>query len=806
MRWLFALVVLAAAAVGAEPVGPMCAGGITVGRFELMVRSSPRATPIPLKSINQLRQGFLISYEKTPGREDKLSGELSLVIVPEIVKEGDPSFIVLPPRPVKGSIEWTLPVTTSIVAVVYGPRGLDEGKVKSLVRGDQQIISQLAEYAEKTQKAEELLLALSRPRVESAANLDAAIHGFVASSATPQFNRFAPPEQQYQALFGALNPALSSYDPLAGTSSQQWAQTASLAAVVAGLFFGQTVGLAAGGAALLNNLRTIAFPNTEFRSAFAQPNVAPLTLCGKREPARSRTKLAYIWATRIPQTGPPVIDFAKGGHVPLTDHPLVEVRVIPSEWPLVGRVTHWTLRNAAGKTIPVVVSPRKEQNALEVDFTGERVVPGTYQVTGKWDWNEVTLSTPLQVHAYPDLSSTRLSAASQARLVAKRGKVALQLEGSDFEFVERLTWIKAGDKFAQPQTLPFLLPSGKQGGPQSTLESEWDVSQLDAGDYRLTLAQSNGKSQDVAVKLLTGQPEIENLPLRLAVGEKRQRLLLRGTQLERIQGLMSDGIRFELGEVSKDGREREVMAIPDKELEEGKSLDLALRVQEVGSPVPLGKQLVVSGTRPSVTEVKPALPKDLPIELFDGEIPAGIFVGFQIRIRHAAAAPIARIRCVERSLTLQSLELRSGESKEPGRLQVGAAGQIFLSLDPGQIGAVGCHLFALIESPAEGQVERVTLGKVVKLPGIATFEMTDQPAGEGAFAGQLKGQDLELIERTGWDAEHGLSVSDLPTPIAGEGQRQQLRVALSWPSPTPRASLYLWLRGDDRGRRSSFHN
>ena len=78
--------------------------------------------------------------------------------------------------------------------------------------------------------------------------------------------------------------------------------------------------------------------------------------------------------------------------------------------------------------------------------------------------------------------------------------------------------------------------------------------------------------------------------------------------------------------------------------------------------------------------------------------------------------------------------------------------------------------------------------------------MTDEKLASGNFAGILKGTDLELIEKTGWDAARGIGVEAVPVSSAGMGQQQTLKVGLSWPSPTPRAPLYVWLRGELQGR------
>jgi hypothetical protein len=89
---------------------------------------------------------------------------------------------------------------------------------------------------------------------------------------------------------------------------------------------------------------------------------------------------------------------------------------------------------------------------------------------------------------------------------------------------------------------------------------------------------------------------------------------------------------------------------------------------------------------------------------------------------------------------------------------------------------------------------------VVRLPRIENFSLTDEKLNAGTYAGILKGQDLETIEKTGWNAGAGFAVRDLPTAVAGAGHQQALRVPLPWPSPAPHAPLYIWLRGETEGR------
>jgi hypothetical protein len=124
---------------------------------------------------------------------------------------------------------------------------------------------------------------------------------------------------------------------------------------------------------------------------------------------------------------------------------------------------------------------------------------------------------------------------------------------------------------------------------------------------------------------------------------------------------------------------------------------------------------------------------------------------------------------------------------------------LFLSLDPGAVGQSGCTLTATMETESLGKSDPFTLGKVLRLPRIESLTLTDEKAADG-FYGVLKGFDLETIEKTGWQANAGLNVSELPRPVAGEAAKQTLRISMPWPSPSPKAPLYVWLRGESTGR------
>ena len=99
-----------------------------------------------------------------------------------------------------------------------------------------------------------------------------------------------------------------------------------------------------------------------------------------------------------------------------------------------------------------------------------------------------------------------------------------------------------------------------------------------------------------------------------------------------------------------------------------------------------------------------------------------------------------------------------------------------------------------------GASEPYVLGRVVRLPHIVKFQLTDEKEGGHLYLGSLTGQELQTIERTGWDGKNGYPVQGFPIPVAGDRDEQTLRIQLPWPPPSPRAPLYVWLRGETEGR------
>ena len=88
---------------------------------------------------------------------------------------------------------------------------------------------------------------------------------------------------------------------------------------------------------------------------------------------------------------------------------------------------------------------------------------------------------------------------------------------------------------------------------------------------------------------------------------------------------------------------------------------------------------------------------------------------------------------------------------------------------------------------------------MIRVPRLDKFTLTTEKIGDSSYAGVLEGHDLDVIEKAGWDAQHGVPVESIPAPFPGDPSRQMLRIVLPWPAPAPHAPLYVWLRGEAPG-------
>ncbi len=152
----------------------------------------------------------------------------------------------------------------------------------------------------------------------SAASVNAALTGFASEYGfAVQIDRTAPVAAQASTVFAAMNPQLGrlqSADEFDGRKAsdkpqvwRRWPARSSSEAPSA----------RCRGTAMLLDLRSIAFPDTQFRASFAQPLPAfggqPMRSAGS---FASSHRVAYIWASRIPNISAPAIHIGDADFVP----------------------------------------------------------------------------------------------------------------------------------------------------------------------------------------------------------------------------------------------------------------------------------------------------------------------------------------------------------------------------------------------------------------------------------------------------------------------------------------------------------
>ena len=708
-------------------------------------------------------------------------GEIAALVITRTTGE----LTILDPHKAGERTEWELPRGADVVAFVVGPDGLSMNKVSKLVANNPDLLPQLAAYAEQTSQVESLVQALADSE-QSGSGADSALRGFSSrwGVSVPKLDSKAPTGQQASALLGALLPAAGSYDPLAPASAQMQ-QTTGLAASLAGLFFGNGVGLAAGGAALVTNLKGALFPNTDFHSVYAQSSGGLMTFCAKPQAAKSRTRIAYLWAYKAPGLDMPVLTIDGPSFVPLGTKSTLKIKAgdhsTSKDLP---HASGWRLVPAAGPPIPAAVTLAAD--ALALDLTHSKAPAGDYQLTANWDWDSFTVGT-VHVRPFADLAKAQIPGASRDKLVQGSGAVGIQLTGVDFEFVEKARIVAGRGK---PADVSFELPEGARQGEQTTMKVEIDTAA--AGSYKLELTQADGVAHAIPLTVLPPSPKLTGLPIHVNAGDGEAPLRLEGSGLDRIASVTTDA-----GTIAG-GKLRLKAAV-----KAGEAFALDLHVRGLDAPLVIPNALVIVGARPKILSARKAQSSDSGIELRADELPAGAAAGFVLSVAHLAADKDARphldLAC-RSGEQRKALSLAPAEPANGASLSVAGADSLYLSLDPGAVGYAGCELAATLTVEPRGSSEPAVLGRIVRLPVLEKFTLSTESLGPNRYAGTLEGRDLDLIEKAGWDAQDGLPVSGIPAPISPT--EQTLRIAVPWPAPAPHAPLYIWLRGESSGRRT----
>lgn len=718
---------------------------MAVAQLQLEAQRPGSALRIPLDRVNRLRQGDVVHLTASGADLEKSRAAL-------LVLTGKQELHVLDAVKANAPAQWTLPVDPAAVAVAFGPKGFDSGRMKTLVSKDGDLISQLAAYSEKTAQTELLLKALESGSTGDRA-FDGALKGLASTPGGTALNRSASMDQQTLAMLRALNPALHGYDPLATDQKQRWQQSATLASSVAGLFYGNYIGLAGGGAALMLNLRGMMFPRTELRSALLRGN----TLCAAAKDA-PRSRLGFLWARRLPGGDPPVLAPAGLAHAPAGMTGAIRFDVPGEQIAAAARAYRWRLVNAAGKAFEVQVTAPAAEKSLRIADVPE---PGLYTLEADWDWTPLRIPNALETHALPDLRDVRLSPDSADRLVMGNGPVRLRLEGAPLFFLDAAAWKKAGDALAKPVAIPFAVaPDG------ASAELEIDTTGAAHAPYELTLTQRGGSRATLAVLMQLPPPVLEGLPLPAYRGE-RQAIVLRGQGVERIESIASANAHTEWRR-----EERTLIVEPTA----GTSLEL--RVEGRNQPIVLTNALEIQAPRTRIVSVVKAAQPAGPVERRPNEIDAAQPLSFSLQFEGGGGE--VEVAC-QGGAKIEGVETRP----------IGA-GSVYVTV-PAIRG--GCELAAAL-----GGSRPEAIGTVVALPHIDAFTLSDEEAGPQRYRGQLKGRQLERIARTGWTPDLPVDAAELPAP-ASDGQR--MNIVMPWPAPRPHAPLLVWLRGETLPRRTT---
>jgi hypothetical protein len=299
------------------------------------------------------------------------------------------------------------------------------------------------------------------------------------------------------------------------------------------------------------------------------------------------------------------------------------------------------------------------------------------------------------------------------------------------------------------------------------------------------------------VEVVLEPPSIGQLPIALSTDEAKQQITIQGEHLERIDKLDAGPVKLDLGVASPDGKQRTVTADLPADARQGSSYDLRVVVNQYAKPLVIPAALMFAGPRVRIVDAKIALPADLGIALQPGELPAGVVLSAMVHMQNASSKAAMRLSC--QNGDSGPVTVHVGEQTAAAKLQAISADTLFLSFDPGAW-LTGCVLSAVLENPGEEMSAPRRLGRVMRVPRIDSLRLTDESTGDGNYAGILTGRELEGISKAGWDPEHGIPVTGLPTAIAGQGDKQSLKIDLPWPSPAPHSPIYVWLRGDKDGR------
>jgi hypothetical protein len=706
---------------------------------------------------------------------------------------------------VKDAAEWTIPQAASAIGLIFGSYGVDTKKVTSLVQKHPEIVTKLGDYAEQSTRVEALVQTLSQYEKSppTGKSLQSVLQGFSSQYGVqlPSIDNKTASSQQVLGLLKAIAPAVSSEDPLPSRGTAV-VKAGGLAESVAVSYFGAPVALTVGGAALVQSLHSTLFPPTNFRSAFAQPADSDATnLCSaKEEDKEARAHIDYIWLTRIPNLDPPNVSLGTAAHLPVGMTSTVSLSAATvAQLESLPRARNWRL--IAGTTatpIPAKLTTASSGDTIALDLSKAGVNPGQYQLAADWDWTPFKVAGTVEVQPLGDIAAAHLTRESRDALITKTGSGRIELEGTDFEFVDSVT--------LHGKAIPFTLPKGMQQGEQRVMQVEIDTDGLPPGHYGLAIRQVTGTTAEVPIEVHPPNPELAQIPVSVNVGEPQQSVTLHGKYLDRIEKITSPRAEWTLGPIPEGAvdlteRPAKVKLVPSAK--KGDQLNAEISVSGLERPFKVANIARVVGQRPKITSAVRSFAGEAGVELHDGELPSGTAVSFALQEQHVDSHLKIELACSSENDTRRKVSLAPGDKADFAQLDLTGGGSLFLSVDPALIGDSGCQLTAAVSEAETGTSDPFVLGRVIRLPHINGFTVTDEKVADSSYTAILTGRDLQLLEKTGWNADSSEPVPGIPTPVPGNPQEQTLKIAVPWPPPSPKAPLYIWLRGENKARRTN---
>lgn len=524
-----------------------------------------------------------------------------------------------------------------------------------------------------------------------------------------------------------------------------------------------------------------------------------MNLCGERTAAPPHTRVAYIWAVRIPNTPPPSIEIGEAGYIPPGQKTPVPVTVPDLEWKFLERARNWTLSNDKGQQTPIKVLKLGNQKALEIDL-GKSVAAGDYQLGGFWDWAPFVAKGVIHVRPLSTFVDARLQPSSQDSLLAKTGKIPVTLTGADFEFTNKVELKKLGDEFATEEPVRFILPKGLREGPQTHMDVQVDTSSLEAGEYDLLIAQQDGKNHAVEFSVLPNPPKLDNLPILVNTGISAQHYVLKGQRLDLIEKLTAPGVALELDSPNSNGTERSVTVQLQPDLKPSANIPVEEHLKGRSEPLKLDDAVQVTGPLPLIASSRLSVPTGMEITLRPDEFPAGYTLTAMLDVKNIDPASTLQLACSDSG---PDATLRIGEQNQTSTLQQLSADQLFLSYDTSGLPA-GCSLQAVINNGRSGVSAPYVLAHIIRMPFIDSVSSSGKTPDGSLNLYTLTGRNLEMIEKLGWDPANGIPSTELPIAVPGQGQEQSLAITLPNP-PAPHAMLFVWLRNDPAGRPTNIY-